>query len=211
MTSLADGYLVAAGSAIDLLAHPAVGLRWDEPSALPGFTVSGLAGHLALQVLGAGAVLGAPAGPEVEVRTLEEHYGGVRWRGAAVDEPANVAIREVSEQRALVGPAALVTEVRAELDRLRPLLAAGGGPVLIATHGWALTRDDYLVTRTMEIAVHSDDLAVSVGVDTPALPVQVMHPVFDLLFVLSLRRHGYTAMLRALSRAERAPTTIAAL
>jgi hypothetical protein len=75
----------------------------------------------------------------------------------------------------------------------------------------ALTVDDFLTTRMMEIAVHSDDLAVSVGIDTPESPVRVLHPVYDLLFVLALRRYGHSAILRALSRSERAPATVAAI
>jgi hypothetical protein len=74
----------------------------------------------------------------------------------------------------------------------------------------ALTLDDLLITRMMEIAVHNDDLAVSVGMPTPELPPTVLDPVFDLLTRLAIRRHGPTAVLRALSRAERAPGTISA-
>jgi hypothetical protein len=70
--------------------------------------------------------------------------------------------------------------------------------------------DDMLVTRMMELAVHSDDLAVSVGIDTPVLPPSAVEVVIDLLSRLAVRRHGPTAVLRALSRAERAPDTIAA-
>jgi hypothetical protein len=58
--------------------------------------------------------------------------------------------------------------------------------------------------------VHADDLAVSVGMATPALPAAVLDPVFELLTRLAVRRHGPTAVLRALSRAERAPDTISA-
>jgi hypothetical protein len=77
--------------------------------------------------------------------------------------------------------------------------------------GWSLRLDDFLTTRLMEIAVHSDDLAVSVGVPAPELPLAALDPVVVLLSRLALRRHGQAALLRALSRAERAPTTIAAL
>jgi len=73
--------------------------------------------------------------------------------------------------------------------------------------GWAPT---LLVTSMMEIAVHSDDLAVSVGVDPPRLPDAVVDPVLVLLTHLSAGRHGPTAVLRALSRAERAPASISA-
>jgi hypothetical protein len=61
----------------------------------------------------------------------------------------------------------------------------------------------------MEIAVHSDDLASSVGVATPELPDTVLGPVLDLLVGVSVRRHGQTAVLRALSRAERAGSVTA--
>jgi hypothetical protein len=67
------------------------------------------------------------------------------------------------------------------------------------------------VTRLLEIAVHTDDLAVSVGVPTPSLPAAVLDPVLHLLLRLAARRHGPTAVLRALSRAERAPVNISAL
>jgi hypothetical protein len=62
----------------------------------------------------------------------------------------------------------------------------------------------------MELAVHSDDLAVSVGLPTPPLPPGAVDTVVDLLTRLAVRRHGPTSVLRALSRAERAPATIAA-
>lgn len=42
-----QNYLATAAAAADLLAHPAVAQSWDKPSALAGYAVSGLAGHLA--------------------------------------------------------------------------------------------------------------------------------------------------------------------
>ena len=213
MTSLAEAYLDAATAAADLLDNPAVARNWDEPSALAEFTVRGLAGHLGSQVLTVAGVLSGPTSPDLEIVKLEDHYTRVRWRGADVNDDANVSIRESGEERAQPGQAALVAEVRAALDGLRAALADldGQRPVLLPWTGWAVTADDFLTTRMMEIAVHSDDLAVSVHMDTPELPVRVLRPVYDLLFMLSLRRHGNTAMLRALSRAERAPASIAAI
>jgi hypothetical protein len=58
--------------------------------------------------------------------------------------------------------------------------------------------------------VHSDDLAVSIGVQTPAFPPRVVTPVLGLLTALAVTRHGQTAVLRGLSRRERAPETISA-
>jgi hypothetical protein len=77
--------------------------------------------------------------------------------------------------------------------------------------GWALTLDDFLTTRTMELAVHMDDLAVSVGLAAPGLPDDAFDPVLMLLSRLAARRHGQAALLRALARAERAPAAINAI
>ena len=60
MGPIADAYLLAAASAAQLLADPAVANLWDKPSALESFTVSGLAGHLAGQVLSVSRVLKSP-------------------------------------------------------------------------------------------------------------------------------------------------------
>jgi hypothetical protein len=70
---------------------------------------------------------------------------------------------------------------------------------------WALTLDDFLLTRLVEVAVHVGDPAVSVGLPTPPLPADVTGPVLDLLARLAVRRHGPVAVLRALTRVERAP------
>ncbi|MGN2635213.1 hypothetical protein ACTD5D_03275 [Nocardia takedensis] len=71
--------------------------------------------------------------------------------------------------------------------------------------------DDFLLTRLLELVVHSDDLALSADLPTPPLPPHVYEPVLDLLTRLAVTRHGQTAVLRTLARAERAPTTIAAI
>lgn len=46
---------------------------------------------------------------------------------------------------------------------------------------------------------------------TPELPEAVLDPVFALLTRLSARKHGAPAVLRALTRAERAPSSITAI
>jgi hypothetical protein len=63
----------------------------------------------------------------------------------------------------------------------------------------------------MELTVHMDDLAVSVGLATPELPDAVFDPVLMLLARLAVRRHGQAAVLRALARAERSPKAINAI
>ena len=203
-------FLAVARSALALVRDPAVAAAWAEPSALPEFSVGGLAGHLAYQVLSLPAALAAPVPTEPVVPVLE-HYARVTWIGAELDAEINVRIRDGGESLAANGPAALTAELESAIEALARLLAEVDRPVRIPLWGpWSLSLDDMLLTRLMELAVHSDDLAVSVGVPTPELPPVAVAAVVDLLSRLAVRRHGPVAVLRGLSRAERAPTTIAA-
>jgi Mycothiol maleylpyruvate isomerase N-terminal domain len=211
MNAVRDDFLATARSAAALLREPAVAAAWGEPSALPKFTVGGLAGHLAYQVLAIPPLIGSPV-PDEPVIPLLEHYARAPWVGAELDDEANVRIREGGEQLAADGAGALVRTVDAAVAELAERLApAPDRPVRIHLWGtWSLRLDDMLVTRMMELAVHGDDLAVSVGVPAPQLPPSAAERVVDLLSRLAVRRHGAVAVVRALSRAERAPETIAA-
>ncbi|MEU8926426.1 maleylpyruvate isomerase N-terminal domain-containing protein [Kitasatospora sp. NPDC048545] len=212
MTDARADFLAAAGAAERLLGHPEVAGAWRRPSALAQWSVGGLAGHLAYQVLCVPEALAAAA-PAEETVGLLDHYARVAWIGAAPEAEINVRIREGSEAFAAAGPAALHRRVAGAVADLTTALAtaAGDRPARLPFWGpWSLTLDDLLATRTMELAVHADDLAVSVGVPTPGLPPQTADSVAGLLVRLAVRRHGWVGVLRALSRAERAPGSIAA-
>ncbi|HEV8556438.1 MAG TPA: maleylpyruvate isomerase N-terminal domain-containing protein [Actinophytocola sp.] len=211
MGGVREDYLAVARAAEGLLEEPAVAAAWGEPSALAEMSVRGLAGHLAYQVLIVRQVLGEPE-PVEETITLLEHYGRVRWIGAPLDDEFNVGVRRGGEAEAADGPGGLAARVGAAVGELAGRLESEPErAVRIPLWGaWSLSLNDLLVTRMMELAVHSDDLAVSVGVATPELPESAVERVVDLLSRIAVRRHGATAVLRALSRAERAPATIAA-
>ena len=211
MTSIRDLYLIAAESAVGLLADPAVTERWDDPSALEEFSVRGLAGHLALQLFRTEQLVDAEATP-AETSSIERHYSAARWI-SAIDTPDNVRVRDGGEQLAADGRDALVQRAGATLDRLRELLPAQPADrmVFVPWTGWQMTLDDLLFTRMLELTVHSDDLAVSVDVPTPDLPLEVYEPVLAQLTRMSVELHGPVAVLRALARRERAPETIAAI
>jgi hypothetical protein len=134
------------------------------------------------------------------------------WVQAGLDHESNVGIRRAGEASAADGPAALAARTAELLERQRAVLPAEPADriVHLASSGWSLRLDDFLLTRVMELVVHSDDLAASVGVDTPELPPSVIDPVVELLARLAVHRHGATAVIRTLSRAERAPATISA-
>ena len=211
MKTTRTAFLAAAQSAVALLSDRAVAASWDQPSALAELDVSGLAGHLARQILTVPLVLAADM-PQENPVSLADHYGWARWRDAGLDDEANVSIRRDGEREAADGPAALAARAAAELEQLRRALPAepDGRVVHLSWGPWSLSLDDFLLTRMLEIAIHSDDLAVSCGMAAPELPPEVLDPVLALLLRLAVGRHGPTAVLRAFSRAERAPATIAA-
>jgi hypothetical protein len=209
--TIAEVYLDAAANAADLIASAEVAASWNEPSALAEFAVSGLAGHLARQVIMVPGQLRQEVPPDPEVIGILDHYARVPWLDAALDDEANVAIRRSSEAAAAGGHEVLATRMAEAIGELATTLADEdlARPVYLPWTGWALTLADFLTSRLLEIVIHVDDLAVSVGVE-PAMDVVAQDLVLVLLTRLAARRHGTAAVLRALSRKERAPATITA-
>jgi hypothetical protein len=205
---LRTDYLDVADVAAALLTDPAVAAAWEEPSALPEYTVGGLAGHYAGQILLIGMVLQDPPAPQEPISLLE-CFARANWMNeTGLDAPAHVRIRTMSAELAKDGPAALAERAAWAVGQLRSVLPdLPPRPVHLPTWGdWSVTFDDFITSRLFELVIHTDDLAVSVGVPTPELPEGAVDTVVALLARLAVRRHGPTDVLRALSRAERAPT-----
>ncbi|WP_236045752.1 maleylpyruvate isomerase N-terminal domain-containing protein [Streptacidiphilus fuscans] len=208
---ISESYLAVAEAAVSLLGHRSVADAWDEPSALAGYAVSGLAGHLAGQVSVVAKALDGPE-PATEPVALLDYFLQARWIDAEQDSEVHRGIRGSGEQYAEVGPHALAARTAEVLDRLRRDLPRQR-PDRVVQFPWgppSLRLDDLLTNRMMELVVHLDDLAVSVGMPTPELPAAATDAVVALLATLAARRHGAVPVLRALTRAERAPDTIAA-
>ncbi|WP_034273040.1 maleylpyruvate isomerase N-terminal domain-containing protein [Actinospica robiniae] len=216
MQRIFEDFLAAADAAVGLIASEQVAARWGEASALAGFTVGGLAAHLGWQVQSADLALGAPRpGPGAAVTGLLEHYARAAWVGAEPDAAVNVGIRDAGEERARAGAGQQAQLTRAAREECAAVLGSPGfEPETVIAMPWiegrAMSARDVLTTRLMELVVHGDDLAVSLGVATPQYPGSAFETVNDLLVRVSAARHGSLAVLRALSRAERAPASIAA-
>lgn len=212
MTEIRGLYLDVAQAAADLLAAPQVAAAWEEPSALAKLSVRGLAGHLAAQVFFIPAVLADPVPVEPAI-SLNEYYERAAWIGTDLDTEFNQGIREGGEATATEGPDKLAARTAACVAELRESLpAAPDRLVRRPTWGpYSVSLDTFVTSRMLELLVHSDDLAHSVGVPTPEFPAAAIETVVDVLTRIALRRHGQTAVLRALSRSERAPESISAL
>ena len=209
---LGDTFVTTARTVADQLTSDGVRERWDDESSCAGMTVGGLAFHLAAQAGRSAEILSTPDADPSDVIAIEEHYRRAAWANTGLDDEANVGIRTSADEEADAGFDALCAKVAADLDALPEVLGtrSADDPVLIPWQGWALTAHDFLVTRLMEMLVHSDDLAASLDEPTPQFPDEAVRLVLGLLSSVAVERHGQTAVVRALSRPQRAPDSVSA-
>lgn len=199
--------LAAAVAARSVVTSEAVAQHWDAASALPGFTVGGLAAHLYGAMRRFERALDVPPDPAWRMLRLADFYSANRVDDAAgLDAPFQVAIRDHAHQLATRGPAAVAAKFATLTDRLAvalPTLAPRRPVPVWQVPDGATTVADYLRTRVVELVVHADDLAVSVGttVDLPDVAVSTAVEVF---VELARARAGDVAVVRAFTRAERA-------
>ncbi|MER5784767.1 maleylpyruvate isomerase N-terminal domain-containing protein [Streptomyces mobaraensis] len=206
-------FLDAARAAAGLIADPKVAAAWDKPGALPKMTVGGIAEHLAFQFLAVPGVVAEPVEGRQEL-DIHHYYAQISWIGEDVDSEFNTGIRDNAERNSAEGPAELVARTTATLRELAADLPSVPDHQVRMGHwpeGISMSVDAFLRTRLLELLIHSDDLAASVGLDTPAVPAAATESVVDVLTRIAIRRHGPVAVLRGLSRVERAPKAVNAL
>ena len=203
-----EAFLDAAGAARTMLARPVLAARWDEPSALPQMNVGALAGHLARTTLVVIQYLDEPQPSGEPLATAAEYFlrNGV---GPDLDSTANVAIRGRAANTAQRGANELLdafdAAVAALRDRLevealdRAVRVASGVPMLL---------DEYLITRIVELVVHSDDLAYTLGISAPEFTPMSMTYAIECLLEMTRLRHGDLAVVRAMTRRERDGTDV---
>jgi len=193
----------AVEAAAELMSRPVVGEKWDEPSALDGMTVGSLSAHL---VRAAGATLAYldrtdPAtGPDDELLTPITYFH------AAVDSPIHEQIKHVSSSEAEIGHEAMVAQCRGIADQMVERFAEEPHDRLVgALGGRMLTLDDFCRTRMIEVLLHLDDLAVSVGEERPETDPEGAAIVIDITLGIARHLNGDWGVLYALTRGERSP------
>jgi hypothetical protein len=200
----------AASSVLDLVARPEVGAAWKEESSCVGMSVGGLARHLVGQSSLVVNVLEAePTSAEAPLATLLDHYAHPAWL-EGLDGDSHRRVRERSDAQATEGHHVAVSLQTEALAALREVLAEAPETVLVPWLGRHMATDDFLATRLVEMVVHADDLAASVDVAVPAFDDAAHEPVLGVLTALAVVRHGQDAVVRALSRPQRAPASISA-
>ncbi|MEU8466677.1 sterol carrier family protein [Streptomyces sp. NPDC029006] len=128
------------------------------PTRLGDWTVRDLIAHIGMAVTAVHRALDRPAPPKQDVRVAEWPFATAAAAGAIADSARNLAADRPDLD-------AYLTEAE---DGLRALLAAHAGSRLLETDAGAMPLDDYLVTRAVELVVHTDDLNAAVpGLEVP--------------------------------------------
>ena len=201
-------FLSAARAVSPLLHSRELAEAWAKPSALPEFRVSGLAGHLAGQVANVSRFLDAPVPVDAPVMEAVRYYS--QHGEVDVHSERSTRIRVLGEENA-GSPADLAARydrsVRAADSRLSGLAA---DHLVLMFGQWVLPLDQCLLTRILELVIHADDLAVSLGVPTPSFDADVVDATVTTLARISVAKRGALPLLRALSRRERADDIVSA-
>jgi hypothetical protein len=198
----------ACALAAEVLNDAAVADRWQDESALDGFTVGGLAAHLYAATRRFEVALDEQLSELPIVVELPDFYGLNR-----VDDRVDLTrglhplLREDAEQRAARGPDVVAQQFGAVVSRLSERLPREPlhrlVPVWTVPDG-ATTLESYAATRVVELVVHSDDLAVSVERSTPPIPGEAASVVVGVFLEMARDRSGDLAVIRAFGRRERA-------
>ncbi|MGH9010027.1 MAG: maleylpyruvate isomerase N-terminal domain-containing protein [Acidimicrobiia bacterium] len=212
MTDIRALFCDAAAAAAPLVADPALKERFDGPSALAEFSVRGLAGHLLRAMTSVDGYLDRPApdaiasgeAGEAPRVSAAEYYASVLAGETDINSDFHRSIRQRGLEAAPEAPEAFPGAWAKMTARLQARLPAEPADRLVQVYGdLVLTLDDYLVTRLIELVVHADDLAVSLGVDPPLLPAAATCLVITTLVEVARVLHGDIAVVRALARRER--------
>lgn len=212
-TRVLNTFLATAQQVEVALGSEVVASRWEDQSALEGYTVAGLAGHLARGVLTVEKYIDAYADDASEATDAAGYMIAVLNTHDPIDSDFHRAVRARSLDAAAHGVASLAVEVGEVLQRLsRRLNDAVMDRRIEVLQGVVMTVEEYLRTRLVELVVHLDDLVVSVGGKSgPDLSQDAYEEVAAVLAQLAVRRHGGLEVVRGLARRERHPDAIRAL
>lgn len=208
LTPKLQAFFEACELAARILEEETVAQRWRDASAVEGFTVGGIAGHLYAAIRRFEIALDEPLPDPVHVGKLAEFYGLNRVDGSAdLNGGLHPLVRQDGERRAEYGPEAVARRFGELVARLEERLAAEPRdrlvPVWTIANG-ATTLEDYLTTRVVELVVHTDDLAASAELPPLVLPEAAAAVTIDVFIHMARARSGDLEVIRAFARRERA-------
>jgi hypothetical protein len=206
----ARAFLSAARFAGEAIRGPVVGTSWDEPSALQLMTVGDVVGHVFLIVRRVGKRLdgsfeGSAAGVGVGVGVGPMVYPRVE-RPEDLDDEIHEQVRLDARRVAQWG---WPDVCQAYADRLARLECRMADPIpdSVPFGDRRVAIGEYLGSRVVEILVHVDDLAASIGKPVGTPPEDAVELALVHLLGAARQVHGDLAVLRAFTRRERVPAS----
>lgn len=168
---------------------------WDGPG-LGDWDVRALVGHTSRSLITVLNYLQAPA-ERVDVNSAPEYYAIIKSAGATLGgSAAEITARGVKAGADLGdSPVERISEL---LDEVVAALAVQGNPTITVVGGLGIRLNDYLPTRTFELAVHSRDIARAVGL-TFELPAAVLSAATTLAAQIAVAEGSGGVVLDALS------------
>lgn len=164
-------------------------------------TIGGLAGHTSRAILQVEQYLDGPLG-DGDRKDAADYFGRL-GDPSNLDSDINTAIRDRSEAAASGGPVETSETAAACLARLVTRFPDEPDDRLVEAFGSVISLDDYLDTRLVEMAIHHDDLTLSLGISTESPSSDAQDRAIEVLLEIAKRRHGRSAVLASLTRRER--------
>lgn len=195
-----DAFAAATAWFVDVVRD--VDGRWDE-HGLGEWTVRDLVGHTARALLTVETYLAQPATRE-EVADAAGYY----LLGRSVD-PASIAARG-REAGAAMG-VDVVADVAGMAQRAFDAVAEAPDGALLTTRLGGMRLDRYLDTRTLELVVHTLDLAAALGRPPDDAPAAALTRVLVVLAELAVRSGDGPAVCLALAGRRPLPERYSAL
>lgn len=209
--SIREIFLETAQVVVEMVELPAVTRRWNEPSALVGYTVGGLTAHLGRAVSTPLGYLDRQVADRPADTDAADYFIEALGDHDPIESDLHRSVRQRSDDMAASGPLGVADATRDALQSLTAQLeVAPPDRVVVVFGGTAMRLDDYLETRIVEMAIHGDDLAASCPeVSSDAVPASAWAVAKRVASEVAARRVGDREFVLGLSRAERAQRPLA--
>lgn len=197
----------------DLARSSEVGDAWEADSVVDGYSVGGLTAHV-VQGIGWLAAVAAQEPADLDGLRVVQPGGDFAVMKREPDPPAD----ENHDAIVSMGNAAAAHGWQPTMEHLgstgaRARTAVTGGDIerivdLRPTLPFGTSMRTFVATRVVELVVHGDDLAVSVGLDGLEPGESAFRVAAALLVDTAAVQHSPLAVMRTLSRRERAPDDV---
>jgi hypothetical protein len=195
-------FLESLAEARSVVASDLVNENWERPSALREMSIKALVGHLLRAPITVTTYLDNP--PGTGTPTTPAAYFDSILKSTDIEHPVHVGVRRRGLEEAMEGHDDVVARWDEATSRLHEVLEIEPSDRLVVVGGdLLLSLDDYLVTRLVEVMVHTDDLAASVGIEGPNFQPEAAKLIFEAMVETARLRHGDVAVMRAFTRRER--------